>query len=424
VRAINTRLALTIVAALAAALCLVAAAPAAADSISYIKDGNIWLSTPDGSRQYQVTKSGGYSYASQADDGTLIGLHGRRLHRIDRHGNVLADFATPVSLDTGPNDSHFQGPFDPAISPDGTKVAYTYYWQYYGYDPTCNGGTGCIRERLEQGVGYSHADRLTGWDEPGLGRQSGWVDPSWIGNTQTLLTDPSVPLNLDSVVDTVGDGTGNVEQWFSDNNAWHLEDGEISRDNAKAAFVGQPPSQDAFRGDIIAIYRMNGPAPALPEACYHYTEPDGAYDSPSFSPDGSRIAFAQHQAGNPGIFVGEVPSFAGGCQLPAAGGTMIIPGGAEPDWGPADVPTANDIVVTPPDDRKADVKAACGTLKSAAKRDKCLYKAAVAKCKASAKGKKRARCIRKARRAYAVKKCQRTATGQARKRCIAKARRA
>jgi hypothetical protein len=40
---------------------LVAAETASADSISYVKDGNVWLSTPDGSRQFQVTESGGYS---------------------------------------------------------------------------------------------------------------------------------------------------------------------------------------------------------------------------------------------------------------------------------------------------------------------------------------------------------------------------
>ena len=42
---------------------------------------------------------------------------------VDAAGNVLADFDTPVS-DTRPAPSKtFYGPFDPAISPDGTKVA-------------------------------------------------------------------------------------------------------------------------------------------------------------------------------------------------------------------------------------------------------------------------------------------------------------
>ena len=78
-----------------AALTLIGAAPAAADSIAYIKDGNVWLSTSDGGRQYQVTPNGGYTDVSQADDGTTIGLNGVRLHRLDRTGEVLALTALP-----------------------------------------------------------------------------------------------------------------------------------------------------------------------------------------------------------------------------------------------------------------------------------------------------------------------------------------
>src|SRR4051812_22531442 len=88
----------------ASLLTLAAAAPAAhADSIAYVNraDGNVYLTTPDGARQYQVTSTGGYSDVSQADDGTMIALKGVQLHRLARDGAVLADFDTPVS-DTRP----------------------------------------------------------------------------------------------------------------------------------------------------------------------------------------------------------------------------------------------------------------------------------------------------------------------------------
>ena len=90
----------------AAALVVMAVgAPAAsADSMAYVKNGDIWLSTSDGARQYRVTATGGYSDVSQADDGTMIGLYGVRLHRLSRQGRVLADFNTPVS--GPPNASH------------------------------------------------------------------------------------------------------------------------------------------------------------------------------------------------------------------------------------------------------------------------------------------------------------------------------
>jgi hypothetical protein len=324
---------------IAAALCLVCAAPAAADSISYIKDGNIWLTTPDGSRQHQVTQAGGYSFASQADDGTLIGLNGRRLHRIDpRDGRVLADFATPVSGEANGSGVTFAGPFDPAISPDGTKVAYSYMSTSVWTDPGCT-PPNCDFKRTEVGVGYSHADRLTPWEEPGLGRQSGWTHPSWIDNSQMLLSERSVIFgNTDSILDVVGNGNQAFEYWFNDDNAWYLHDGEISRDGKLAAWVGQAPN--GMTADIIAVYKMNGPAPALPEACFHYVKPDGSFDSPSFSPDGRQIVFAHKQGNNPGIHVGPLPDVSGGCALPSAEAKMLIPGGAEPDWGPADVPVA------------------------------------------------------------------------------------
>jgi WD40-like Beta Propeller Repeat len=329
----------TITFLIAVGLCLAIAAPAAADSISYIKDGNIWLTTPDGSRQHQVTQAGGYSFASQADDGTLIGLFGRRLHRIDpRDGRILADFATPVSGEANGNSVVFEGPFDPAISPDGTKVAYSYMSRSYYTDPGCTPPY-CTERRIEVGVGYSHGDRLTPWEEPGLGRQSGWTHPSWIDNSQTLLSERSVIFgNTDSIIDTVGNGNQAFDYWFNDDNAWYLHDGEISRDGKLAAWVGQAPN--GMTADIIAVYRMTGRAPALPEACFHYVKPDGSFDSPSFSPDGRQIVFAHKQGNNPGIHVGPLPDVSGGCALPSAEAKMLIPGGAEPDWGPADVPVA------------------------------------------------------------------------------------
>jgi hypothetical protein len=342
----------TLTSLLAVLVCLVVAAPAAADSISYLKDGNIWLTTPDGSRQHQVTHAGGYSFASQADDGTLIGLYGRRLHRIaPQDGRILADFATPVSGEQNGNSVVFEGPFDPAISPDGTKVAYSYNSHSYYTDPGCT-GTNCTYRRIEVGVGYSHADRLTSWDEPGLGRQSGWTHPSWIDNSQTLLSERSVIFgNTDSIIDTVGNGNQAFEYWFNDDNAWYLHDGEISRDGKLAAWAGQAPN--GMTGDILAVYRMNGRAPELPEACFHYTKPDGSFDSPSFSPDGRQIAFAHKQGHNPGILVGPLPDVSGGCALPSAEARTIVPGGAEPDWGPADVPTGRI-----PDDGGNDAKLA------------------------------------------------------------------
>src|SRR3954447_17614157 len=106
----------TLIAALI--LTLAAAAPAAADSIAYIDKGDIWLATPDGARKVQVTHTGSYFNVSQADDGTLGALGpGERLQKLSRSGQVLAEFATPISDGapvSGPV-TQFHGPFNPQI---------------------------------------------------------------------------------------------------------------------------------------------------------------------------------------------------------------------------------------------------------------------------------------------------------------------
>lgn len=59
---------------------------------------------------------------------------------------------------------------------------------------------------------------------------------------------------------------------------------------------------------------------------------------PTFSPDGNGLAW---HAGD-GIHVAAVPSFGGDCTLDGAtpAPPLVIPGGREPDWGPAEVPPA------------------------------------------------------------------------------------
>ena len=119
--------------------------------------------------------------------------------------------------------------------------------------------------RQSTGIGYTYSDRMTGWDEPGLGRQSGWTDPSWIGNNTVLISDKSVQLNLDAMIDHPGDGNQTLQGWFLDENAWYVRDGEVARSGDKVAFVTTRPkgaNEDLNIDDQVTLYKMNGPAPA------------------------------------------------------------------------------------------------------------------------------------------------------------------
>src|SRR5215217_8245904 len=169
----------------AVALSLACAAPAAADSIAYSQDNDIWLASPDGARRQQVTHTGTYYYVSQADDGTLAALApGEKIQKLSRTGQVLADFSTYVSDGSpvaGPV-TQFHGPFDPEISPDGSKIAFEYFNDTYDAAPGCNELTvpPCYAYTQSQGVGITSSNGFTGVEAYGL--LTGWVAPHWMSD--------------------------------------------------------------------------------------------------------------------------------------------------------------------------------------------------------------------------------------------------
>ncbi|MBJ7330857.1 MAG: PD40 domain-containing protein, partial [Solirubrobacteraceae bacterium] len=335
---------------LAAAAIAAFPAAAGADSISYIgKDQNIWLTTPDGARQFQVTSTGRYAYASQADDGSFIASlsdNSELLHRLDRWGNVLAEFKTPVSDGATPanaQDNHFEGPYAPDISPDGTKVAYTYYHQSSTYDPTACGGTGCLANTLRSGTAITHPNRLTSWDELG-GNLTGWKDPQWLNGDELVRSDAGVALSENVVMNRVSQGpSAGLVRWMkAEAISGERSDAVVNNQKTKMALVDRQagPAGTFTAYDGIRLYRMTNAFDAPPEACFRYQPEDkSTTDAPTWSPDGNAVAFDE----GAGIRVLPVPDMTAQCgAVPGQDeGRVIIPAsvGHYPDWGPADVPT-------------------------------------------------------------------------------------
>jgi hypothetical protein len=325
-----------------ALLACAAALPAAAqaDSISYVKDGNVHLVTPDGARDHQVTTAGGYTYASQADDGRIVALHGKRLQLLDQWGQVKADFS-PVADGTAGTIT-LSGPFDPVISPDGSRVAYGFYVQYTHGDPNCGLPGGCWEGHLYAGTGYSPANGPADWSDPAFAPNYGWTDPAWMDNARTLLSGPSSAYLSHTGVDTLGDDKHEAVEWFSDFNdgVQNLFDGELSRQGTGAAYVANSA------GDFLRIYHVDG-APQKsnpPTGCLSAPKRSGAWESPSWSPDGDRLAASDQS----GLYVVDLPGIATGCpDASAVQVRAIAPGGRFPDWGPADLPDPSTRPATP-----------------------------------------------------------------------------
>src|SRR4051794_703748 len=166
---------------LAALACLALASPAAADSIVYVKDGNVWLTNGDASKQYQVTSDGGYSSPSQADDGTIVALQGGKLVRLNRSGTQLN--APVAGIGSPPDTANFFGPYEPRVSPDGTKIA---YW-FGEYDEYYSSGCNCYLFHRETRSTWSYADHFT--DPTGDSEYlKGVSQPEWLTDDRVLTT--------------------------------------------------------------------------------------------------------------------------------------------------------------------------------------------------------------------------------------------
>jgi hypothetical protein len=318
---------------LATAALAVAPAAASADSIVFLKDYNVWLAAPDGSKLTQVTTDGTYERPylspSQADDGTIAVSKGTEIVRLRQNGEVINRLDPPPLTDSvsHPVDGT---PVDVAISPDGTKIA----WSFVNY--SCPVGASCGARAV---TGYTAADHLTPPEQ--LSGALYTSNPSWAGNARTLS---SAGYGHQINVHDLGPGTSDVH-WFDDEDIFpnasntDLSDAELTRQGDKIALVR------GYGDDTrLLTLKTNGAPPAVPSpVCV--TSPDKKIQGPSWSPDGTALAVGD---GDGITVLRNVPSDDAQCESMQV--STVVPGGSEPDWGPADVnpgPRAGNPVPAP-----------------------------------------------------------------------------
>jgi hypothetical protein len=309
-----------------------AATPPVADasSIVYVKKGDVWLSSPDGKSRFRVTRGGGYESPTQDDRGRIVALRSGRFVRMTRTGRLLSrPFAAAVGRSG--NVTAF-GPWDPEVSPDGSKIA---YWRGGRRDDAPLGGV--TPYDMEDQTVISRSDRFT--DPELFGVQRDYRDPSWVLGRELLVF--NYGLHVEQVA-FFGPRPAMPEptlgEWFSETAVPQVGDGEIAPDGYKMALL----AGDELGLVNIGLYRLqDGSPPAAPERVCAHNRPDGSvhYFDPSWSPQSNAIAFAQDAPGKgaDGVYAMPVGSLAdrGSC---AGRPRLVARGAKDPDWGPAGVP--------------------------------------------------------------------------------------
>jgi hypothetical protein len=318
-----------------AAFLLAVTAPgrAPASSLVFIREGNVWLASPDGATQYPITGAGDYSDPSQADDGTITALEAPgQFVRLDRTGGAVVPPFYGIGSAAG--STMFEGPYRPRISPDAAHIAYSFVSHLESYDPDCDCNVVETREHLT----VSRADALT--DPNVAGYIHDWRSPSWIGNDRLLVSDGS---NVGTWV--IGWDYSGFQRWFDDHqHVSALATLELSRDGSKLLVA----HGDEAGPTKIILYATNGPAFTADGPPYDEFDPTRPRPTPpvarcewsresvvsglTWAPDGSAFAFGD----GAGVWTVPMPATFQSCGE-LSGGEMVAPGGSQPHWGPADV---------------------------------------------------------------------------------------
>lgn len=336
------------IAILTASLTVLGATAANADSLVFVKGGEIWISHGDGSDQRQVTSAAdNWSWPTEDDAGAILAAGGQggiragvedtpgsEIYRMSQQGASLSEpQETPGSLSTVACPSY--APVSLRVAPDGKHYAYHSFV--------------CDRFIVELGTvggaAFSAGDRM---DE--------FVFPYWAGNSTYVVSrggnpefEPCEPLRSEFGciwwAREVGQAANSGYPWAGDpgSPASGFDGLAISRDGTRFASIEEDAAEwlggahnvelriwsaggapDSTHPDVAPTPKCQLNLPADPETTLWF---DNA--GPTFSPDGTRLAFAEPD----GIHIANVSNLSNCASISAP---LVIPGGTQPSWSAAD----------------------------------------------------------------------------------------
>lgn len=345
-RALARRAAL--IAAAAALTPVLFASVAHADSLVYMKDGNVWISHGDGSNARQVT--GGpntWSWPTEDDSGNILvaggqeninaGIEdtaGSEIYRLNQQGASLsAPQQTPGSM------SSVACPTFPPVSlrvaPNGQHYAYHSF--FCDRFDTFIGTVG--------GAGFTDTEYM-----------QDFMFPYWVNNSNFLISrggvqfdtcDTSTGFNCEWWTHDLGDQANNGWPWFSDDasSATGFDGIAISRDGTKFVSVEDDGADHSGAAQNVEVRlwaasgaptNASGGSASTPSLKCELTlpaDPDSTlwyYNAgPSFSPDGTRLAFAEPD----GVHIANVSNLNNCGSISAP---LVIAGATQPFWSAAD----------------------------------------------------------------------------------------
>lgn len=291
---------------------LLAPATAAADSVVFIKGGDVHLLGEGGT--VRLTTDGGYESPSMADDGTIVVIRktgedpdrpeARRVHRMDTSGRLLNPPTVAVPVDN----SNYVGPSGAQVSPDGRLVAFHYF------------NRGAVSRPEMPRVAIAPTDRDLN-DLGDIFSQGYYLNPTWIGSsTIVLFGTPGFIPN----VQTYTLGSEGIADWFDAPGVGHLGGGELSADGTRFAAT-------VDGGSALQLFSVPGPPPAAPQPTCRFSGTEGQFQRPRWSPDGRELVWESPD----GLHVAAVPAID---DCPNIREGLVAPGGSDPDYGPADLP--------------------------------------------------------------------------------------